>query len=162
MSMPSPELLIKLTALRSTTICFFSSAMSLCKKSLRADASGPPITLPSSSITVTPRTSLAFNFISGPKPEDSYPGGEHISQLWYPRPAIIFNVPGKSLTSMSFTVHTWNPTGILTVFEKIPALRSKGIWDAITAPPMPKALLPKNCLLDKFFTFLQKKGKLYK
>src|SRR5512146_1824978 len=63
MSMLSPELFIVWTPPRSMTIRFFFFSASLWRRSLRAVASGPPSTLPSSRTTVTPPTSLLCRFI---------------------------------------------------------------------------------------------------
>src|SRR6185436_19511395 len=65
MSMLRPELFIPWTPERSTTIFFLRFSVSECSMSLRTVASGPPRTLPSSSMTVIPSISLFNSFIFG-------------------------------------------------------------------------------------------------
>src|SRR5689334_7627198 len=52
----------------------------------------------------------ALYFSRPPNPIFAYPGGEHISMLLYPRPAISLRVAVKSFSIFSLTIQLWKPT----------------------------------------------------
>src|SRR6187402_2888919 len=86
-------------------------------------------------------SSGALYFSRAPNPDFAYPGGEHISMLLYPRPAISLSVAVKSFSMDSLTIQLWKPIEFLAGFF---ALSKPG--ESTEAPATAAALFMINDL----------------